>query len=829
MRISMMLWLCVMAIQTTVIAQSNKMIKPSDLVKAHQEALDAKTPENIFNISPNREGLDLETYEIFNLNEEKTAAIQYEAPEEMRLEIPRTGRDVLVLELVKVNMNQPTVIESASQAPVNIDHAVHYRGIVSGDDQSIVALSIVEGEIMALVSSNQLGGNWVLAKLPETESRNNMEDIYTFYQDTQVFQRENFSCSTPDSGQAYDTAELRDLANDGARDLSDCVQVYLEVNYDIYQDKGSTQAAVQYITALFNQVATLYANEQINMTVSEIYVWNTPSSYTSNSSGQMLTDFQTVRTSFNGDIAQLVSYQASGGIAVVDGLCHSFTLAKMSYAGIHSTFQQVPTYSWSVMVMAHELGHLLGSQHTHACVWNGNGTALDACPGYTEGGCGNPAPPTNGGTVMSYCHLSQIGINLSLGFGTQPGNLIRNKVSAATCLVACSTSGGNGGNGGGNGGGTGGGNGNDASCQQEQVILRLLLDTYSPETSWTLKNTAGTIVAQGGPYSKTLANQWVLDTFCLPQACYTFQINDAYNDGICCDFGQGSYTLLDAQQNILSQGGEFTNMEQSSFCVPFDTGGGSGGGDCLTIDFSQEQVIPYGLNQDRGQFAVQDNGQTLYLANNAWKAIMMNYEVTPNTKISFDFKSTRQGEIHGIGFDNNDNISFGYTFRVFGIQNWGISDYDNYPANNNWKSYTIPVGQFYTGTADRLFFSTDHDGGARNGNSWFRNVRIFEGEGCNGNIIDPATQGLQSTNASLGVFPNPVVDGQVNFRVDETGQGHASWEILTLTGQSLLQRNVSTDGFSFEESLSVDHLPKGTYLIKWQDKKGTKVARFNLQ
>lgn len=40
---------------------------------------------------------------------------------------------------------------------------------------------------------------------------------------------------------------------------------------------------------------------------------------------------------------------------------------------------------------------------------------------------------------MSYCHLvSGIGIDFNLGFGPQPGDLIRNRVYNASCLVACS-------------------------------------------------------------------------------------------------------------------------------------------------------------------------------------------------------------------------------------------------------------------------------------------------------------------------------------------------------------------------------------------------------
>ncbi|MDP4851578.1 MAG: hypothetical protein NWR22_00230, partial [Saprospiraceae bacterium] len=86
--------------------------------------------------------------------------------------------------------------------------------------------------------------------------------------------------------------------------------------------------------------------------------------------------------------------------------------------------------------MAHELGHTLGSSHTHACVWNGNNTAIDGCYS-TEGGCNSFGLPAAGGTIMSYCHLRRVGINFSLGFGVQPGNVIRNTIAQASCLTNC--------------------------------------------------------------------------------------------------------------------------------------------------------------------------------------------------------------------------------------------------------------------------------------------------------------------------------------------------------------------------------------------------------
>jgi hypothetical protein len=133
--------------------------------------------------------------------------------------------------------------------------------------------------------------------------------------------------------------------------------------------------------------------------------------------------------------------KGGGGLAAgFSGLCNPDISNSTSYSSIHSTYEDVPVYSWSVSVQTHELGHLLGSRHTHACVWNGDGTAIDGCSGFTEGGCDDPGYPDLGvgGTIMSYCHLvGEIGINFSNGFGPQPGSVIRNNVTDAACLTAC--------------------------------------------------------------------------------------------------------------------------------------------------------------------------------------------------------------------------------------------------------------------------------------------------------------------------------------------------------------------------------------------------------
>jgi len=654
----------------------------------------------------------------------------------------------------------------------------------------------------------------------------------------------------------------------------------------IYQDKGSTAATTDYITGLFNQVSTMYANENINTSLSPLVIWTQTSPYSGNSSIDLLNDFTAYRQGFDGDLAQLLSYQASGGVAYVDGICSSNPDYSMGFSSINSTYATVPTYSWSVMVVTHEFGHLFGSQHTHACVWNGNGTAIDGCYA-TEGGCTDPGNPSGGGTVMSYCHLTNVGINLNLGFGTQPGNLIRNRVTAANCLSACST---------GDGGGDGG---SDDGCTENEATLTIRTDNYPSETTWTIKNASGTTLYSGGPYTST--NSIYIIDLCELDGCYDFTIYDSYGDGICCAYGQGYYNIKDADGTELISGGAFTNTETQNFCLgggdnndpepdadgdgvadavdncpntananqadsdgdglgnvcdncvtttnanQNDTDGdgvgdlcdncpgasnadqadsdGNGVGDvcepvdpeadCITINFNDDPIVSYGGGQDQGTATILDGGNTIRLQNNAWKAILLDYEVTENTIISFDFGSTQQGEIHGIGFDNNNSISSNRTFRLFGTQNWGISNYDNYTNVGYWTSYSIPVGDFYTGDFDRLFFVMDHDSQPRNGTSFFTNIQIFEGTSCAliesrvGELVDVDANSIIDVN----VYPNPA-SSRLNIDYQSLGEVTTSIEIYTIAGQKVYGETVRSNEGDNQLSLNINDYRNGTYLIR---------------
>lgn len=352
----------------------------------------------------------------------------------LRMPDPTGSGFPMDLELTQVNIFADgfnVITSSSGEQPVDYLPGVHYRGSIKGAPGSLAAISVFGDEIAGIYSTPSQG-NFVLGKL----GGNNLANTHVIYAQGDLNLEAPPECATIDDKTAI---LMSDLQTSITAQPGGCVKIYVEADNDLFQNKGSVTNTVNYLTAVFNQSATLYANDGVPISLSQIFVWDTTSPYTATSSSALLSQFQSNRNSFNGDLAHLVALRGNGGIAAgFNAFCNSNTDNRQCFSGINPTYSNVPTYSWTVEVFTHEMGHLMGSRHTHACVWNGNNTAIDGCY-TTEGGCASPALPSGGGTIMSYCHLTSVGINFTNGFGPQPGALIRSRVSSAACIAGCAT------------------------------------------------------------------------------------------------------------------------------------------------------------------------------------------------------------------------------------------------------------------------------------------------------------------------------------------------------------------------------------------------------
>ena len=103
------------------------------------------------------------------------------------------------------------------------------------------------------------------------------------------------------------------------------------------------------------------------------------------------------------------------------------------------------------------------------------------------------------------------------------------------------------------------------------VTLDLQCDPYGSETTWTLKNSAGTTIYSGGPYTDSDSgplNPVVNSIFTLTSGeCYIFTINDSYGDGIANNTTKGSYTLKDNNGLVITTGADFEFSESKALSI----------------------------------------------------------------------------------------------------------------------------------------------------------------------------------------------------------------------------------------------------------------------
>ncbi|WP_109302717.1 reprolysin-like metallopeptidase [Aquimarina sp. AU474] len=98
------------------------------------------------------------------------------------------------------------------------------------------------------------------------------------------------------------------------------------------------------------------------------------------------------------------------------------------------------------------------------------------------------------------------------------------------------------------------------------VVLTLNFDDYPQETSWQITNSSNQVVASGGTYGSQPDGSTLTLTECLDPGTYTFTLNDSYGDGMCCAYGNGSYSLS-SQGTTIASGGQFGSSETTTFTV----------------------------------------------------------------------------------------------------------------------------------------------------------------------------------------------------------------------------------------------------------------------
>ncbi len=97
------------------------------------------------------------------------------------------------------------------------------------------------------------------------------------------------------------------------------------------------------------------------------------------------------------------------------------------------------------------------------------------------------------------------------------------------------------------------------------ATINVTTDKFGEETSWELISDNGTVLASVA--SMTLADTTTylpVSVFLNSNECYSFIIYDSFGDGMCCTFGDGSYSVIDSSGDTIVSGGEGLWAEQAT-------------------------------------------------------------------------------------------------------------------------------------------------------------------------------------------------------------------------------------------------------------------------
>ena len=201
---------------------------------------------------------------------------------------------------------------------------------------------------------------------------------------------------------------------------------------------GNAASAQVYATSLLGAVSEIYQRDMnVAMELGYLRTWTTTDPYTQTNNSQQLPQFRSYwnnnMQSVSRNLAHLLSARSlGGGIAYLRAACSSngYGVSANMTGFFPYPIMHHSASNWDLMVVAHEMGHNLGSGHTHDV--NSYNPIID--------GCGNnDCSQATSGTIMSYCHLCSGGMsNMRMTFGTRVITAMRTYLdgTANTCGTA---------------------------------------------------------------------------------------------------------------------------------------------------------------------------------------------------------------------------------------------------------------------------------------------------------------------------------------------------------------------------------------------------------
>jgi hypothetical protein len=397
------------------------------------------------------------------------------------------------------------------------------------------------------------------------------------------------------------------------------------------------------------------------------------------------------------------------------------------------------------------------------------------------------------------------------------------------------------------------------SCIGTSITVSITFDNYPEETSWNLKNSSGATVASGGTYASQADGSTLNISLCLPSGCYDFTISDTYGDGICCSYGNGSYSITGPSGTLVS-GSTFTTSATTNFCVgapPAPTcNDGIQNGNETGVDCGGPLCSPCGgtgctygtvnTNTFESSWGIWTDG-----GRDCARVTTSAYSYSGSKSIRIrDNTTTSLTTTSSLNLSSYQEVTIEFFFYAYSMES-GEDFWLQYSTNGGSTYTTVKAyvsgsmfnnGAFYT---DQVVIAGPFSSTTR---FRFRNDASDDSDlihlddititGCNGTasiLIDEESVNNAVISRDLGqesmefsLYPNPVND-RMNVSIDLNQKGVVNVFIIDMQGRMISNENRNlSSGMNILE-LNTAEMEQGSYILVLNSATGTVNKRFAVQ
>lgn len=113
------------------------------------------------------------------------------------------------------------------------------------------------------------------------------------------------------------------------------------------------------------------------------------------------------------------------------------------------------------------------------------------------------------------------------------------------------------------------------SSEEEEVTIEIMQDKYGMQITWELLASDNSVIASGGPYTNisgaSATQLHEVKAILTAGECVKFVIEDSMGNGICCNYGDGYYRIINANGDVILDGdGEFGSKAEHVLSVVYE-------------------------------------------------------------------------------------------------------------------------------------------------------------------------------------------------------------------------------------------------------------------